>query len=120
MIGGIGQNGGLTYQSGNGGLARERTDIARAPSTGVDDRSSEVRQGLRETPNAVTDVRPVRDNAATERRIEARRAAEDVRLEQFRADDVPLSVSRALSTFAEVAARGDAPDSILTGIDIQV
>jgi DNA-binding IclR family transcriptional regulator len=53
--------------------------------------------------------------------VEARRAAEDTRLERFRADDVPFNTSRALATFATVAAPvSDAPDSLITGIDIRV
>ena len=45
---------------------------------------------------------------------------DDVRLERFRADEIPLNTSRALSTFADVAARDDSVDSVLTGIDIRV
>jgi hypothetical protein len=56
------------------------------------------------------------------RRVEARRAAEDARLEIFRADDVSPSAARALSTFAGVAAAGQEYEngSVLTGIDIMV
>ena len=59
---------------------------------------------------------------ATNRRVEARRAAEDARLEMFRAEDVSLSAARALSTFAGVAAAGQEYEngSVLTGIDIMV
>lgn len=59
---------------------------------------------------------------ATTRRVEARRAAEDARLESFRADDVSPSAARALSAFAGVAAAGQEYEngSVLTGIDIMV
>jgi hypothetical protein len=96
MIGGINPNNSLAYQGGNNGVSRERSDVARAPAATAE------------------------DNPALERRIEARRAAEDTRLERFRADDVPLNTARALSTFANVAAPAEAPEGVLTGIDIRV
>lgn len=96
MIGGINPNNNLAYQTGNNTLSRERSDVARAPASTAE------------------------DNPGQERRIEARRAAEDARLERFRADDVPLNTARALSTFANIAAPAEAPEGILTGIDIRV
>lgn len=64
--------------------------------------------------------RPESDGYA--RRVEARRAAEDARLERFRADDLPLPAARALSAFASVAAVGDDSETAsgLAGIDITV
>ena len=102
MIGGINPNSGLAYQTGNNSPAREGTDVARAPASTAEDN-------------------PITPPDALERRIEARRAAEDTRLERFRADDIPLNTSRALATFANVAApASDAPDSLITGIDIRI
>ena len=51
-----------------------------------------------------------------------RRAAEDARLERFRADELPLPAARALSAFAGVAAAGQEFESgsVLSGIDILV
>lgn len=105
MIGGINSNG--FYPSQSGALpARERTDVARHPATGpektVDVADVEVRRDL------------------SEPRVEARKAAEDARLERFHADDVPLAVSRALATFADVAGQRDGEDAELAGIDIRV
>ncbi|WP_228128384.1 UDP pyrophosphate phosphatase [Marinobacter daepoensis] len=59
---------------------------------------------------------------ADNRRVDARRAAEDARLERFRADELPLPTARALSAFAGVAAAGQEYEgsAVLTGIDILV
>ncbi|MEP3166532.1 MAG: UDP pyrophosphate phosphatase, partial [Marinobacter sp.] len=99
---------------------RERSDVARAPATAPDSNSDAVRRDLSDTPSRSAEARPIPSTESLERRVEARQAAEDVRLERFRADEVPLNTSRALSTFADVAARGDASDNVLSGIDILV
>lgn len=120
MIGGVNTNSGLPFQSGNNSPVRERSDVARAPASAPDNGRQEVRRDLADTRSRNADERPVPSAESLERRIEARQAAEDVRLERFRADELPLSTSRALSTFADVAARGDVADAGLSGIDILV
>lgn len=120
MIGGVNPNSGLPFQSGNNSPVRERSDVARAPATAPENNSDAVRRDLSDPRSRNAEERPIPSSESLERRIEARQAAEDVRLERFRADEVPLNTSRALSTFADVAARGDASDNGLSGIDILV
>lgn len=121
MIGGVNPNSNLAYQSGTNAPARERSDLARAPAATAEDNPGQVRRDLAGGVSPAADVRPVSPADALERRVEARRAAEDTRLERFRADDLPLNTSRALATFANVAAPvSEAPDSLITGIDIRV
>jgi hypothetical protein len=120
MIGGINSSNNLAYQAGNNALSRERSDVARAPASTAEDNPGQVRRDLTEAASPSTESRPVTPPDALERRVEARRAAEDVRLERFRADDVPLNTARALSTFANVAAPAEAPEGVLTGIDVRV
>lgn len=120
MIGGVNPNSSLAFQAGNNAPARERSDVARAPASTAEDSSSQVRRDLTNGTSPSTEARPVTPPDALERRIEARRAAEDTRLERFRADDIPLNTSRALATFANVAAPSEAPEGVLTGIDIRV
>lgn len=120
MIGGVNPNGGLPFQSGNNSPVRERSDVARAPASAPDNDSQSVRRDLTDARSPNAEQRPVPSAESLERRVEARQAAEDVRLERFRADEVPLNTSRALSTFADVAARGDVADAGLSGIDILV
>lgn len=134
MIGGINSNG--FYPSQSGALpARERTDVARNPATGpektADAADVEARRDLLSEPGTSSaDGRgPGSSNSGPsnpgsseglERRVEARKAAEDARLERFRADDVPFATSRALATFADVAGQRDGEDTELAGIDIRV
>ncbi|GGC80876.1 UDP pyrophosphate phosphatase [Marinobacter halophilus] len=125
MIGGINPANSSLIQTGNNSPARERADVARSPAASPQAPAADaVRQGL----NA---PRQDRDTASgnlpgsydvAERRVEARRAAEDVRLERFRADEMPLPASRALSTFAGVAAAGQEFEggAVISGIDILV
>jgi hypothetical protein len=121
MIGGINPNSNLAYQAGNNAPARERSDVARAPASTAEDNAGQVRRDLTNAASPSAESRPGTPPDASERRVEARRAAEDTRLERFRADDVPFNTSRALATFATVAAPvSDAPDSLITGIDIRV
>lgn len=120
MIGGVNPNSNLAFQAGNSVPARERSDVARAPAATAEDNRNQVRRDLAGGVSPSTESRPPSSPDTPERRVEARRAADDARLERFRAEDIPLSTSRALSTFAEVAARGEAPEGILTGIDIRV
>lgn len=120
MIGGVNPNSNLAFQSGNNALARERSDVARAPASKAEDNSVSVRRDLADVSPATAESRPNPSSDSQERRVEARRAAEDTRLERFRADDVPLNTSRALATFANVAAPAEAPEGVLTGIDIRV
>lgn len=71
-----------------------------------------------------TDALPEVDSQAYARRVQARAAAEDVRLEVFHPDTVSLNSQRALQTFAEVAAGGadefQGRDVELAGVDIRV
>lgn len=120
MIGGINPNNSLIFQSGNNGLSRERSDGVRAPAATAEENTGQVRRDLSSAASLSAEPRQRTPSDAFERRIEARRAAEDSRLEQFRADEVPLNTSRALSTFADVAARGEPPEGLLAGIDIRV
>jgi len=124
MIGGVNTNSSLAYQTGNNAPARERSDVARAPASTAEGNPGQVRRDLADGALPSTEARPITPPDALERRVEARRAAEDTRLERFRADDIPLATSQALATFANVAApssdASDAPDSLITGIDIRV
>lgn len=119
MIGGINQGSTLSYQSGTNSPVRERSDVARSPASAPEKTAEATRRDLADTPRQPAAERNVSDSP--ERRVEARRAAEDVRLERFRADEVPLPAARALSTFASVAAAGqDSDGSALAGIDILI
>lgn len=118
MIGGLNPNNSFALQSGNNSPVRERSDVARAPAAAPDKNPEGVRRDLAD--GRGESAAPRLDTEALERRVEARRAAEDARLERFRADELPLSTSRALSTFTDIAARGDVGDNGLAGIDILV
>lgn len=120
MIGGINPGGVYGYQSGNNNPVRERSDAARAPASSPEKDTTKAREELgaaRQEP-----ITPRSADERPERRVEARRAAEDARLERFRADDVPLPTAKALSTFASVASAGQemSGDGVLSGIDILV
>lgn len=125
MIGGISSNNGYT----NNSLppARERADGARTPAarpeTNPDQRQT-IGQATAQTGNAASVPSTTDQNdQLVSRRVEARNAADNVRLEFFRADDIPLANARALQTFAAVAAQDDIPrgnDVELAGIDIRV
>ncbi|MGM0769215.1 MAG: UDP pyrophosphate phosphatase [Pseudomonadota bacterium] len=119
MIGGLNPNNSFALQSGNNSPVRERSDVARAPASAPERSAEGVRRDLTDARGETTLVRRV-DSDSLERRVEARRAAEDARLERFRADELPLATSRALSTFTDIAARGDAGENGLAGIDILV
>ncbi|HDZ37072.1 MAG TPA: UDP pyrophosphate phosphatase [Marinobacter sp.] len=119
MIGGINPGSTLSYQTGTNSPVRERSDAARLPASAPEKTAETARSDLADSPN-----RPVPERNASEapeRRVEARRALEDVRLERFRADEVPLPTARALSTFASVSAAGqESNGTALAGIDILV
>lgn len=119
MIGGINPGSTLSYQSGTNSPVRERSDAARSPASAPEKTAETARRDLADSPRSPASERSVNDSP--ERRVEARRASEDARLERFRADEVPLSAARALSTFASVAAAGQEPGgTALAGIDILV
>lgn len=120
MIGGINPNNVNAYQSGNNSPVRERSDVARAPASTPQQGAEAVRRDLADVRPAVSPERVATSAESLERRVEARRAAEDVRLERFRADELPLGTSRALSTFTDIASRGDNPETGLSGIDIRI
>jgi len=127
MIGGINSANYPLVQSGNNTPVRERGENARASAASpMADAVESARRDLG-APAQSRDGAPQGQNASESqefmpRRVEARRAAEDARLEIFRADDVSPSAARALSTFAGVAAAGQEYEngSVLTGIDIMV
>ncbi len=101
---------------------RERPDIARNSSvSGPSGTPNDIREDLA-APRADIGGRQANliDTASIERRVEARRASEDVRLERFRADDVPLASARALEAFTSVAGFRESVDVELAGIDIVV
>lgn len=116
MIGGINSGSNLPYQSGNGAV-RDRSDVARTPAASPDKQSAQVRSDLDKPVGGLERVSSPED---LQRRVEARRAAEDVRLEQFRSDQVPLSTSRALDAFTDIASRNDDGTGELAGIDILI
>lgn len=121
MIGGINPSGNYGYQTGTNNPARDRGDTVSAPASSPEKPADAVRRdlsaGLQESAS-----QRVGGGEQPERRIEARRAAEDARLERFRADDVPLPTAKALSTFATVASAGQesSGEGVLAGIDILV
>lgn len=123
MIGGINSNN--PYVGNNGG-ARERNDAARAPAARpqvlTDDRQdARPLPAGGEAPGSGT--APADDNQGYLRRIQARSAAEDTRLEPFRAEEIPMANARALEAFAAVASQRegmDGYDAELAGIDIRV
>jgi len=119
MIGGINPGSTLSYQSGSNSPLRERSDAARSPASAPEKTAETARRDLADSPRSPASERSVSDSP--ERRVEARRASEDVRLERFRADEIPLPAARALSTFASVAAAGqESGGTALAGIDILV
>ncbi len=120
MIGSINSGNSFTSQSGNNSPIRERSDVARAPAASPEKTPENARRDLADARTATLIERT--PGESLERRIEARRAAEDIRLERFRADDMPLPTAQALSTFAVVAAAGQesGDDLPLAGIDILV
>lgn len=125
MIGGINPANSSLIQTGNNSPARERADVARSPAASPQAPTGDaVRQDLN-APGQARDTAPGNLSGSfegVERRVEARRAAEDVRLERFRADELPLPASQALSTFAGVAAAGQEFEggTVISGIDILV
>lgn len=128
MLGGINSAANYSqFQSGNNAPTRERSDAARASAAAptavaVDSARRDLNAPAQNRDNAPQNQLSTESSEATNRRVEARRAAEDVRLESFRADDVSPSAARALSTFAGVAAAGQEYEngSVLSGIDIMI
>lgn len=120
MIGGINPGNSYGYQTGNNSPVRERSDGARLPASSPEKSADSTRRDLADG-RSLTTIERIPDTSL-ERRVEARRAAEDARLERFRADDLPLPTARALSTFATIAAAGQESggDAPLAGIDILV
>ncbi|MCH8497075.1 MAG: UDP pyrophosphate phosphatase [Marinobacter sp.] len=93
-----------------------RNEQTRSPQRGAAAQQEQPQQ--REDVGGRRDT--IQDPAAFERRVEARRAAEDARLEQFRADELPLQNSRALQAFTAVAGQRNDDDAELAGISIRV
>lgn len=120
MIGGINPGNNFASQTGNNSQVRERSDVARAPASAPEKTGESVRGDLADGRQSLVSERTPTESI--ERRVEARRASEDARLERFRADEVSLPAARALSTFASVAAAGQEASNggSLAGIDILV
>ncbi|WP_152206189.1 UDP pyrophosphate phosphatase [Marinobacter changyiensis] len=121
MVTGVNPNSVYPSRSDSSAL-RERSDIARNSAvSGLNGTPQGIREDLA-APRAEVGGRQTSliDTAAIERRIEARQASEDLRLERFRADDVPLANARALAAFTGVASFRENVDVELAGIDIVV
>lgn len=123
MIHGVGSNGGYPLQSGSG-VVRERSDVARNPAASPEKTPSDVEQTLARAAadNGTEDFRrpDMVSDRELQRRVEARQAAADARLERFNGDELPLATARALSTFSAVASQGSGQDTELAGIDIRI
>jgi len=118
MIGGLNPNN--PYIGTN--VARERNDGARAPAARPEVLTDD-RQQARVVPAGNAGASPTEDTEGYLRRVQARAAAEDTRLEPFRSDDIPMANLRALQAFAAVASQRegmDGYDAELAGIDIRV
>lgn len=121
MVSGVNPNNQYPSRSDSSAL-RERLDVARNSSvSGPNGTPNDIREDLA-APRTEAGGRQTSliDTAAIERRVEARRASEDVRLERFRADDVPLANLRALEAFTGVAGFRENVDVELAGINIVV
>lgn len=120
MINGLNPNN--PYSGGDSSALRERPDIARNSAvSGPNGTPQGIRENLAAPRSGLDDRQTgLIDTAAIERRVEARRASEDVRLERFRADEVSLASVRALETFTSVAGLRESVDVELAGIDIVV
>jgi len=119
MIGSITPGNSYGYTGTGQSLPRGGNDFARTtvsvPEKGNEtpaDRTEQSPQGRAE----------LSAEAVPLRRVEARQAAEDVRLEPFRADEMPLQTAKALSVFAAVSASADdsTQSGTLAGIDLIV
>lgn len=121
MIGGLNPS---LYNASGLQPVRDRADGARAPAARPDATDTGQRTVSESLPRGNEASVAQLDEAAIARRVQARVAAEDARLEQFRPDDISLASARALQTFAAVAAQGaDQPagmDAELAGVDIRV
>ncbi len=119
MISGVNTQGSFPLQPGN--AARERTDAARNPTSSPQKAYEEVRDDLSgQRALVVSDPRPSDGEVSSARRVEARKAAEDVRLERFHADDLPLMTTKALAMFVGVAGFREGDDVELVGVDIHI
>lgn len=123
MIGGLSPNNPYNGTS----VTRERNDGARAPAVRPEQLTDDRRRALPEPAGqgqGQGSVPSALENTdAYLRRVQARAAAEDVRSEPFRSDDVPLANVRALQTFLTVAGHReglDGYDAELAGVDIRV
>ena len=108
MIGGISSN-------GYGPLVPDRSVQRERADQGRTDDSNTRATRVVEAGSSADFVDP----QLLERRVQARKAAEDVRLEQFRVDDVPFANAKALEVFTGIASQPD-DDVELAGIDIRI
>ncbi len=118
MIGSITPGNSYGIPGSSQGVSRDRNDFARS-TVSIPEKGTETPAERPEQATAGAEASP---EAVPLRRVEARQAAEDVRLETFRADEMPLQTSKALSVFADVAAAGDdaGQSDPLAGIDLVV
>lgn len=124
MIGGLNNNG-LTPALPDPGGARDRREPSRGGASYVSAYDSQAGNNALPSP-PVADSESGRpapdrvDQAAMRRRVEARQAAAESRLETFQTDQVSLASSRALDAFTTVAGYQDRVDVELAGVDIRV
>lgn len=122
MIGGLNPNT-LNPAQSDAASARSRPDVNRNSAASGPNATEEAnRQALNQATSERDSSRSpaVIDTAAISRRVEARQAAEDTRLERFRADEMPRASAQALEVFASVAGQREGSDVELAGIDIRV
>jgi hypothetical protein len=121
MIGGLNPNT-LNPAQSDATSARARPDVARNSAAGGPNATEDAnRRALNQaSPERDSNAPRVVDTVSVARRVEARQAAEDARLERFRADEVPPANARALEVFASVANQREGFDVELSGIDIRV
>lgn len=120
MIGGL-NNTGIYPVPTETGSARDRREPGRSISRygpQVDNARPDAPAAPR--PDAPSSAPDSVDQAAIRRRVEARQAATEARLERFQPDQVSLSNSRALDAFTTVAGYRDRGDVELAGVDIRV
>ena len=119
MIGGITPGNSYGYTGTGQGLSRDRNEFARTTVSVPEKGTETLADRTEQSPSARPELSP---EAVPLRRVEARQAAEDVRLEPFRADEMPLQTAKALSVFAAVSTAGDESiqSGTLAGIDLIV
>lgn len=124
MIGGLNNNG-LIPTLPDAVSARDRRESSRGGASNVASYEQQAGRSalpvLPSSPAGPDQAASDRiDQTAIRRRVEARQAAAEARLENFQPDRVPLASSQALDAFTAVAGYQDRGDVELAGIDIRV